>query len=227
MVKLLEKSWHHVLQDEIAKPYVGQLKSFLIKEQEAGAIIYPPEPLVFNAFAHTPFDSVKVVIVGQDPYHGAGQAHGLSFSVPSGVSQPPSLKNIFKELQNDLGIAPPAHGSLERWARQGVLMLNATLTVRAGSPRSHHGQGWEQFTDAVIARLLERETPTVFILWGKIAQEKVQNVLSQDRKHPHAVLVSAHPSPYSATGFFGCRHFSQANSFLNRWGRTPIDWNLN
>ncbi|HSW86790.1 MAG TPA: uracil-DNA glycosylase [Rhabdochlamydiaceae bacterium] len=186
--------------------------------------MYPPEPMVFHAFSHTPFANVKVVIVGQDPYHGTGQAHGLSFSVPCGMPPPPSLKNIFKELIDDVKIAPPKQGCLSCWARQGVLLLNATLTVRDGEPKSHYGKGWEQFTDAVISRLIEREDPVVFLLWGKSAQEKCHQILN--KKSNHAVLTASHPSPYSATGFFGCRHFSKANSFLEKWDKTPIDWSV-
>lgn len=217
----LEKSWHEKLKDEISKPYIGALKTFLASEKQADAHIYPPDPLVFHAFACTPFDQVKVVIVGQDPYHGRGQAHGLSFSVPPGITSPPSLKNIFKELQNDLHIPPPRTGCLEGWAKQGVLLLNATLTVRAGEPRSHYGKGWEQFTDAVIDVLAARPDPLVFLLWGKSAKEKCHKVLGT----VHAVFEAPHPSPYSAdTGFFGCRHFSKANAFLQSVGKTPIDW---
>ncbi len=221
----LEKSWYQELKDEIAKDYIQELKAFLAEEKERGETIYPPEPLVFHAFSKTPFAEVKVVIMGQDPYHGPGQAHGLSFSVPCGVSQPPSLKNIFKELVDDLGISLPKEGCLSDWAKQGVLLLNATLTVRAGLPKSHHGKGWEQFTDAVIMRLLKREDPLVFILWGKLAQDKYHHLMS-GKKSPHSVLMSAHPSPYSATGFFGCRHFSKTNALLKKWEKSPIDWSL-
>ncbi len=220
----LEASWHAQLKNEISLPYVKELKAFLEKEKQKGAVIYPPEPMVFHAFSHTPFANVKVVIVGQDPYHGTGQAHGLSFSVPCGMPPPPSLKNIFKELIDDVKIAPPKQGCLSCWARQGVLLLNATLTVRDGEPKSHYGKGWEQFTDAVISRLIEREDPVVFLLWGKSAQEKCHQILN--KKSNHAVLTASHPSPYSATGFFGCRHFSKANSFLEKWDKTPIDWSV-
>jgi uracil-DNA glycosylase len=220
----LEASWHAQLKEEISLPYVNELKAFLAQEKSKGAVVYPPEPLVFHAFSQTPYAKVKVVIVGQDPYHGAGQAHGLSFSVPSGIIAPPSLKNIFKELIDDVKIAPPTQGCLNCWAKQGVLLLNASLTVRAGEPMSHHGKGWERFTDAVIARLIEREDPIVFLLWGKSAQEKCRQIL--DKKSNHAVLTAAHPSPYSAAKFLGCRHFSQANAFLKKWGKTPIDWSV-
>lgn len=221
----LEKSWYQELKDEIAKDYIKELKAFLAEEKERGEIVYPPEPLVFNAFSQTPFAEVKVVIVGQDPYHGAGQAHGLSFSVPSGVRLPPSLKNIFQELTQDVGIPFPKDGCLIPWAKQGVLLLNATLTVRAGQPRSHHGKGWERFTDAVIEHLLKREDPIVFILWGKLAQDKYHNLM-HGKSSQHRVLMSAHPSPYSAVGFFGCRHFSKTNALLKSWGKSPIDWSL-
>lgn len=219
----LEKSWAVRLREESTKPYFQNLKLFLESERQAGVVVYPPEPLIFQAFLKTPFEAVKVVIVGQDPYHGHGQAHGLSFSVPPGTPLPPSLKNIFKELVADMGVPYPTEGCLNSWAEQGVLMLNATLTVRAGAPKSHHGQGWERFTDVVIQKLVEREEPLIFILWGKLAQEKYHALIA-DKKHPHAVLMSAHPSPYSATQFFGCRHFSKANSFLIQWGKAPIHW---
>ncbi|MGE0670996.1 MAG: uracil-DNA glycosylase, partial [Parachlamydiales bacterium] len=169
---------------------------------------------------------VKVVIMGQDPYHGVGQAHGLSFSVPCGVRCPPSLKNIFAELKDDLNIPISQDGCLSKWAKQGVLLLNATLTVRAGEPRSHYGKGWERFTDAIVSKLIQRDDPIVFILWGKSAQEKCENILQHEKKG-HAVLTAAHPSPYSAhSGFFGCRHFSKTNKFLEKWGKAPIDWRL-
>jgi uracil-DNA glycosylase len=215
----LEKSWHEKLKNEITEPYIADLKAFLEKER-AQFSIYPPEPLVFHAFTHTPYDQVKVVIVGQDPYHGAGQAHGLSFSVLPGVTPPPSLKNIFKELETDVHISQPKHGCLENWAHQGVLLLNATLTVRAGEPRSHYGKGWERFTSAVIDALVKREDPVIFILWGKSAQEKCRQVVGTQ----HVVLQSAHPSPYSADRFFGCHHFSIVNDYLKKWGKEPINW---
>lgn len=217
----LHRSWYEKLQDEISKPYIGELKKFLESEQQTQTV-YPPEPLVFNAFSQTPFDQVKVVIMGQDPYHGAGQAHGLSFSVPSGITPPPSLKNIFKELKSDLGITPPIGGCLTPWAQQGVLLLNATLTVRAGEPKSHYGKGWEQFTDAVIDLLAAKKEPIVFLLWGKSAREKCHKVMGTH----HAVFESAHPSPYSADRFFGCRHFSKANEFLKKTGGQPVDWSV-
>lgn len=216
----IEKSWHEKLKEELSKPYIQNLKKFLEEEKGQGATIYPPEAFVFHALKATPFDAVKVVIVGQDPYHGRGQAHGLSFSVPRGVKPPPSLKNIFKEMESDLGLVAPTHGCLEKWAEQGVLLLNATLTVRQGEPRSHYGKGWEQLTDAIIDILAKREKKIVFLLWGKSAQEKCARI----RGTHHAVLEAAHPSPYSAEGFLGCRHFSKANDLLRQWGETPIDW---
>jgi uracil-DNA glycosylase len=222
----LEKSWHEELKGEIGAPYVHELKAFLAKEKGRGAVVYPSEDSVFNAFLQTPFEKVRVVIVGQDPYHGPGQAHGLCFSVQEGVDMPPSLLNIFKELRQDLGIVMPKTGCLLEWAKQGVLLLNATLTVRSGEARSHYGMGWERFTDAVVARLVARKEPIVFLLWGKSAQEKVNRVLPATGTH-HAVLMAAHPSPLSAyNGFFGCRHFSKTNSFLRQWGKPEIRWQL-
>ena len=222
----LEASWHQELKEEIAKDYIKELKEFLAKEKAEQKIVYPPEDQIFNAFLHTPFSQVKAVIIGQDPYHGPGQAHGLSFSVPAGIPLPPSLKNIFIELEKDLGVAPSKEGCLSSWARQGVLLLNATLTVRKSEPKSHYGKGWEQFTDAVALRLIQREDPIVFILWGKSAMEKLEHIL-QHRKTPHAVLTAAHPSPYSAYGgFFGCRHFSKTNAFLEKWGKPSIKWKI-
>jgi uracil-DNA glycosylase len=221
----LEASWHKELKEEFDKSYVKDLKSFLEKEKNQ-ATVYPPESLVFNAFLQTPFASVKVVIVGQDPYHGMGQAHGLSFSVQEGITFPPSLKNIFKELESDVGVIAPKNGCLLNWAKQGVLLLNAVLTVRAKEPASHAKMGWELFTDAVITRLFKREDPIVFLLWGKYAQDKYHNII-QGNKGPHEVLMAPHPSPYSASsGFFGCKHFSKANAFLQRCGKTPINWQI-
>lgn len=222
----IERSWHEALKKEIAKPYIGELKAFLAKERASGAVIYPPEPLVFNAFRQTPFAAVRVVIMGQDPYHGEGQAHGLSFSVPCGIPFPPSLRNIFQELVEDEKVAYPQEGCLTCWARQGVLMLNATLTVRAHEPKSHHGKGWERFTDGVILRLLEREDPIVFVLWGKSAQEKMHHIAQKPRTN-HLVLTAAHPSPYSAyAGFFGSRPFSKINQHLKKFGKAPINWEV-
>ncbi len=218
----LEKSWYEKLKNEISQPYIQELKMFLEEEQKAGKIIYPPEELIFNSFLQTPFEKVKVVIVGQDPYHGPGQAHGLSFSVLPGITAPPSLKNIYKELETDLGIRRPSSGNLISWAKQGVLLLNATLTVRTGEPKSHHGKGWERFTDAVIDILAQRPDPIVFLLWGKSAQEKCHKVIGTH----HAIFQAAHPSPYSATHFLGCRHFSKTNEFLKKVGKEPIDWTV-
>lgn len=220
----IEESWKEVLKDEFTKPYFQQVAVFLKTEKAAGKIIYPPGPLIFNAFNQTPFSKVKAVIIGQDPYHGAGQAHGLSFSVPNGINPPPSLINIFKEIQSDIGIAMPReYGNLTRWAEQGVLLLNAALTVRANEPFSHAKIGWAEFTDAVIKKISGEKTGVVFLLWGKFAQEK--QVLIDESKH--FVLKAAHPSPFSADkGFFGCRHFSKTNELLTRQGIAPIDWKL-
>jgi len=220
----LAKNWHEILKEEIQKPYIQKLKEFLNEERTAGKVVYPPEDQIFHAFGHTPYEEVKVVIMGQDPYHGAGQAHGMSFSVRKGVRLPPSLQNIYKEIEEDLGIPPANTGCLSGWAKQGVLLLNATLTVRAKEPKSHYGMGWEQFTDAVIAKLAERKEPMVFMLWGKSAKEKCDHLLKQSH---HVVLTAPHPSPYSAhSGFFGCRHFSKANEHLEKWGKSPIDWSI-
>ncbi|MNK95943.1 Uracil-DNA glycosylase [compost metagenome] len=219
----LHESWKSVLASEFQQPYFRDLKAFLLDERKAKRVFYPPGPLIFNALDSTPFDQVKVVIIGQDPYHGPGQAHGLSFSVPEGVPAPPSLANIFKELQADLGLPIPAHGNLSNWARQGVLLLNATLTVRAHQAGSHQKQGWERFTDAIIRVLNEQREGIVFVLWGRFAKEKGAII---DRKRHH-VLTAAHPSPLSAhNGFFGCRHFSAVNRLLGESGKPPIDWRL-
>lgn len=221
----LEKSWQEVLKDEWSKPYLADLASFIAKERGEGDV-YPAKKDVFNAFEKTPYDKVKVVIIGQDPYHGEGQAHGLSFSVRPGIKFPPSLKNIFKELQDDLGIQAPAHGTLESWANQGVLMLNAVLTVKANQPRSHHGQGWEIFTDRVVATLAARKDPVIFVLWGRDAREKCKIIGEKEKTH-HFFLETTHPSPYSVhSGFFGCRHFSKINELLKKQGKTPIDWEI-
>lgn len=224
-IAYMESTWLEKLGPEFEKPYMKTLELFLGREIRSGAPVYPPFDQIFNAFCLTPFDAVEVVIVGQDPYHGPGQAHGLSFSVPMGVQQPPSLQNIFKELKSDLGIAPPSHGCLIEWAKQGVLLLNATLTVRAGEPRSHYGQGWETFTDRAIQLLCERKDPLVFILWGKSALDKFRHIQKEAGGSPHLVLTSAHPSPLSAyAGFFGSRPFSKTNDFLTAHGKKPIDW---
>ena len=218
----IEEGWKKILWEEFQSPYFRELKEFLVEER-ASRSIYPSGKQIFNAFQHTPFDRVKVVILGQDPYHGAGQAHGLCFSVPPGIKAPPSLVNIFKELQSDLGIAIPSHGNLESWADQGVLLLNATLTVRAGEAGSHQNRGWETFTNAVIGKISREKTNVVFLLWGRYAQAK-ESLVDGDK---HLVLKSAHPSPFSAyNGFFGCRHFSRANTFFEQKGIEPLNWNL-
>jgi len=217
----IEPSWKARLSPEFAADYMRHLSLFLRAEKDAGKKIYPSGSLIFNAFALTPFDAVKVVILGQDPYHGPGQAHGLSFSVRRGVPKPPSLQNIFKELHADLGIAAPPHGNLESWARGGVLLLNSCLTVVDGQAGAHAGKGWEQFTDAVIDQLNQHRHNLVFILWGRKAQEKGAKI---DRSR-HLVLASAHPSPLAAhNGFFGSAPFSKANAYLVAQGLTPIDW---
>ncbi len=219
----IESSWKEVLKDEFGKPYFQQIALHIKTEKSQGKIIYPPGSLLFNAFNTTPFDKVKVVILGQDPYHGPGQAHGLCFSVQNGVTPPPSLVNIFKELQNDVGVPIPNHGNLTHWAEQGVFLLNASLTVRAGEPMSHSKIGWAQFTDEVIKKISIKKEHVVFILWGKFAQEK--KLLIDEKKH--CILKSAHPSPLSAhAGFFGCNHFSKTNEYLMSKGIDPIDWKL-
>jgi uracil-DNA glycosylase len=213
------ESWKEVLMEEFNQPYFQDLKHFLMLEKQAN-IVYPPGPLIFNAFNQTSFDEVKVLILGQDPYHGPGQANGLCFSVSNGIKHPPSLVNIFKEMQKDLNVPYPKTGDLTGWAKQGVLLLNTTLTVRASSPASHQGQGWEFFTDAVIRTLSEQREGIVFILWGRHAQNKKPLIDTSK----HFILEAAHPSPYSANGFFGCRHFSKTNCFLAQSGKTPINW---
>jgi uracil-DNA glycosylase len=219
----LHPSWLDRLGGEFAQPYMGELKRFLVAERDAGKRIFPKGREWFRALDLTPLDQVRVVILGQDPYHGPGQAHGLCFSVPAGVRPPPSLVNIYKELETDLGIRPARHGFLEHWARQGVLLLNSVLTVEMGRAASHRDRGWERFTDAIIAEVNARKEPTVFILWGSYAQKKAASVdISR-----HLVLKAPHPSPLSAhSGFFGCRHFSKANAFLESRGLPPIDWAL-
>jgi uracil-DNA glycosylase len=219
----IEKQWKKVLKDEFKKPYFYQLVNHIKTERSLGRTIYPSGSQIFHAFEATPFDKVKIVILGQDPYHGPGQAHGLSFSVPPGISSPPSLQNIFKELEADTGMRCPSHGHLEHWARQGVLLLNASLTVRAGEPMSHAKIGWHLFTDTVIQKVSQLKEHVVFFLWGKFAQEKM--VLIDANRH--LLLKAAHPSPLSAhNGFFGCRHFSKANDYLAANGIDPIDWSL-
>lgn len=225
---VLEPSWQEKLKEELQEPYMIELAAFIEREYRSSPLgIYPPKDLIFNAFNQTPFDQVKVLIMGQDPYHGPGQAHGLSFSVPQGVKLPPSLQNIFKELETDLNIPKPSHGCLLSWASQGVLLLNATLTVSQGTPLSHHGRGWERFTDAAVRKLEERKDPVVFVLWGKSAQDKCRHILKEGIPSQHLVLTAPHPSPYSANnGFFGCRHFSKINEFLKKMGKEPIRWEL-
>lgn len=219
---LIEKSWKHALKAEFEAEYFTNLKAFLIKEKQQYRV-FPPGPDIFSAFNHTPFDAVKVVIIGQDPYHNPGQAHGLCFSVPLGVQPPPSLLNIFKEINTDLGHPVPQNGNLEKWAKQGILLLNATLTVRANSPASHQKKGWENFTDAVIRKLSDEHSGLVFLLWGRFAIAK-QQLVDSGRHH---VLTAAHPSPLSAYGgFFGCKHFSKTNEILRMQGKTEIDWTI-
>jgi uracil-DNA glycosylase len=224
---LLEPSWQKVMQEELKKTYIIHLAAFLKQERAKTQSIYPPEELVFNALSQTPYSNTKVVIVGQDPYHGPGQAHGLSFSVPKGIPLPPSLQNIYKELATDLGINKPNHGCLLKWAKQGVLLLNATLTVRDAEPLSHHNKGWERFTDAIIKELAKKKEPIVFILWGKNAVKKCEDVPELAQNRQHTILKAAHPSPFSAhSGFFGCRHFSKTNELLVKQGMPPIDWSI-
>lgn len=219
----IEQGWKQELKDEFEKPYFEKIVHFLKQEKNAGKVIYPPGTLIFNAFGSTPFSKVKVVILGQDPYHNPKQAHGLSFSVPDNVAPPPSLVNIFKELQDDLGISIPQSGNLVHWAMQGVLLLNASLTVEAHDPNAHKTIGWHLFTDEVIRRISEGKEHVVFVLWGKFAQEK--GTLVDTTKH--LLLKAAHPSPFSAyNGFFGCRHFSKTNKWLSEHGEKPIDWSL-
>ena len=219
----LDGSWKQVLLGEFDKPYMAELRRFLAAEKQQGKRIYPPGELIFNALNSTPFDQVRVVILGQDPYHGPGQAHGLCFSVLPGVPVPPSLQNIFKELRSDLGLTPPNHGCLAAWAGQGVLLLNAVLTVEAGKPASHERRGWETFTDVIVTRLNEQRSHLVFLLWGSYAQRKGA-IIDRGR---HLVLESPHPSPLSASrGFFGNHHFSRANGYLRQHGLGEIDWAL-
>ncbi len=219
----LDPSWKAVLGAEFEKPYMQALRSFLLSEQGTNTV-FPPNNLIFNAFKHTPFGRTKVVILGQDPYHNVGQAHGLSFSVPRGIDIPPSLRNMYKELSTDVpGFVMPAHGDLTAWADQGVLLLNATLTVRAHAPASHQGKGWETFTNQAIAALSAQRSGIVFMLWGRFAKQKAA-LIDGDR---HLILTAAHPSPLSAyNGFFGCRHFSRANEYLLAQGLPPINWQV-
>ena len=216
----IEESWQNILQEEFNKPYFSELTNF-VKSEYAGKTIYPPGKLIFNAFNLCPFNKVKVVIIGQDPYHGPGQAHGLCFSVQEGIQFPPSLRNIFKEIEADLGIPVPPTGDLTRWAQQGVLLLNATLTVQAHNAGSHQKKGWEQFTDAVIEKLAKERANLVFLLWGSYAQKK-GDIIDASK---HLILKSVHPSPLSASrGFFGNHHFSKANEYLAKRGQNKINW---
>lgn len=220
----IEQSWKNILQDEFRKAYFKEITEWIKMEIASGKTIYPAGQYIFNAFEQTPFDHVKVVLIGQDPYHNPGQAHGLSFSVQEGIKPPPSLINIYKEIYSDLGLKlSPDYGNLTQWANQGILLLNAALTVRANEPGSHSKIGWAQFTDAVIQAISERKSQVVFLLWGRFAQEK--QILIDDRKH--CILKAAHPSPFSVEkGFYGCRHFSKTNEYLVKNGIDPIDWNL-
>jgi len=218
----IDDSWKAQLKDEFHAPYFSSLKDFLTSEKLKNKVIYPPGSKIFSAFDHTSFDNVKVVLLGQDPYHGTGQAHGLSFSVPDGIKPPPSLMNMFKELHTDLGIPIPKKGNLEKWANQGVLLLNATLTVEANSAGSHQGKGWEKFTDAVIKTISEKKKGVVFLLWGNFAKKKAELIDTQK----HFVLTAAHPSPLAGGAFFGCKHFSKTNELLKKQGLEPIDWSL-
>ncbi len=216
-------TWADILDNEKTQPYFKSILQFLADEKEAGKIIYPTENELFSAFKETPYDQVKVIILGQDPYHGPGQAHGLSFSVKPGVKPPPSLRNIFQELKNDLNISIPTHGCLKKWANQGVLLLNTALSVEQGQPQSHAKIGWTIFAENIIQKLNNHPKPLVFLLWGAHAKNK--RVLIDEKKH--LVLTAAHPSPFSAhQGFYGCRHFSKSNAFLEAHGRVPIDWSL-
>ncbi|MDR3247033.1 MAG: uracil-DNA glycosylase [Prevotellaceae bacterium] len=218
----IEPSWKSVLINEFEKPYFSDLVHFVKTEKRDGKKIYPPGELIFNAFDKTPFDKVKVVILGQDPYHGEGQAHGLSFSVPKGIKQPPSLVNIFKEIKDDLGIDPPQHGNLEQWAEQGVFLLNAILTVRNGEAASHSKAGWGYFTDTVIRKISEHKSGIIFLLWGNFARQK-KSLIDTNK---HFVLEAVHPSPLSATNFFGCKHFSKTNNILKQQGLEEINWKI-
>jgi len=218
----IDDSWGKMLSEEFNKEYFLNLKSFLA-EEKIKHIIYPPDPNIFHAFNYTPFEKVKIVILGQDPYHGQGQSHGLCFSVPFGIKPPPSLVNIFKEIKSDLDLPFPNHGNLEHWARQGVLLINATLTVRSNQAESHQGKGWETFTDNVIKKLSDEREGIIFLLWGRFAQNKAE-LIDRDK---HTILEAPHPSPFSArTGFFGCKHFSKCNEILKKSGVPEIDWRV-
>lgn len=218
----IEPEWKEVLAPEFSKPYFENLVAFLYKEKKEGKTIYPPGSLIFNAFELTPFSRLKVLLLGQNPYHKPGQAHGLSFSVPAGISKPPSLQTIFKELQEDVGVVPPEHGCLESWAREGVLLLNAILTVRAGSPASHARSGWMEFTDAVIRTVSDQKSSVVFLLWGNFARSKKYLIDSSK----HCILEAAHPSPLARGAFYGSKPFSATNKYLQSQGIKPINWNF-
>jgi uracil-DNA glycosylase len=218
----IEEGWKRAMAPEFQKPYFAEIKAFLLAEKQAGKIIYPPGPLIFNAFNKTPFDQVKVVILGQDPYHNPGEAMGLCFSVPHGIKTPPSLVNIYKELKSSLGIEPPDHGDLSKWADQGILLLNAMLTVEARKPASHQKIGWQTFTDAIIRTISEQKHGVVFLLWGNFARSK--KALIDGSKHH--ILEAAHPSPLAGNAFQGCGHFTRTNEILLKEGKKPIDWSL-
>jgi uracil-DNA glycosylase len=217
----IDDSWKNVLKSQFDAPYFSELKAFLVNEKKKH-IVYPPGKQIFSAFNRTPFDKVRVVIIGQDPYHGPGQANGLCFSVSPGIRKPPSLVNIFKELNTDLGIPIPQDGNLEPWADQGILLLNATLTVKAGMPGTHQKKGWEKFTDAVIKAVSDNKKGIIFLLWGNFAQTKAE-LIDKDK---HFILTAAHPSPLARGAFFGCKHFSKTNKLLEHQGILPIDWRV-
>ncbi len=218
----IEPSWKVVLEEEFNKPYFETLAAFLKEEKAKNTVIYPPGSLIFQAFNMTPFDRVKVVVLGQDPYHNPGEAMGLCFSVPKGIRIPPSLQNIYKELQNDAGVSIPSHGDLSRWAENGVFLLNAMLTVEKNKPGSHQSIGWQLFTDRVIQLLSEKRQGLVFLLWGNFARKKA-GLIDASR---HLILEAAHPSPLAKGAFFGCKHFSKANAYLQSQGKSPVDWQL-
>lgn len=218
----IHPSWYEVLKPEFDKPYFNYVRTFLTREKSLGKTIFPPGKLIFNAFDSTPFEDVKVVILGQDPYHRSGQAMGLSFSVPRGVTPPASLKNIYRELADDLNISPPAHGDLSHWAKQGVFLLNAMLTVEMNKPGSHQKIGWQHFTDAVILALSQKRENLVFMLWGNFARSK-KTLINRNKHH---VLEAVHPSPLAGGKFLGCRHFSACNTLLQNAGREPVNWTL-
>lgn len=223
IISQLHTEWQSLLASEFEQDYFKNIGQFLIEEKERGETVFPPESLIFNAFNRCPPSKLKIVILGQDPYHGAGQAHGLCFSVADGVKSPPSLVNIYKELHNDLGLEIPSSGNLEKWADQGVLLLNAFLSVREKSPASHSKIGWGKFTNAVIQKISAKKEGVIFLLWGKFAQKKAE-LIDKERQH---VLMAAHPSPFSAyNGFFGCKHFSKCNEILEKQGEKPMDWQI-